>query len=357
MTHASRLAFRILLAGGAVLAAGAAELPPAGPARRPEDTLIKDIVRLEEAFTNKLSGEGLVVGLAGTGDKSARTKKLALRLYQEMGGAFNLGDLDSKNMAAVVVTADLPPFKARGDAIDVTVASTEGASSLKNGILLTTNLVGPGAVPEGMAKPVIAFAQGPVLVGDDRQPNGQTTGHLTVGRVSGGGVVLNPNPGKAQIVRDGRVGLLLRDPDFENAQRVASAIDTELFRDRRDPAVPLARAAGANLIEVEVPEAYREVPVQFISKILELPVTLVKERARVVVNPRTGVVTYSGDVRLSAVQVSFGGDGENALVIEDGGTLSELLSKLDKIATPAKKIEVLNNLHSMGALRAELVVL
>mgnify|MGYP001577196382 CR=1 FL=1 len=349
---------RLALAAALILSGRALGAPPAAPPeppRRPEETLVKDVVRLEEAFTNKLSGEGLVVGLAGTGDKSARTKKLALRLYREMGGTFALGDLDSKNMAAVIVTADLPPFKARGDGVDVTVASTEGAASLKNGILLTTNLVGPGAVPEGMAKPVLAFAQGPVLVGDEKQPGGGSAGHLTVGRVPNGGVILDPNPGHARMVRDGRLGLLLRTPDFANAQRVAQSVNAEF--DRQQQGASLAQAVSASLIEVVLPEASRGDPVAFISRIMELPLVLVKERARVVVNARTGVVTYSGDVRLSAVQVSFGGDGENALMIEEGGTLSELLSKLDKVATPAKKIEILNNLHSMGALRAELVIL
>ena len=328
-----------------------------------ESTLVKDVARLEEAYTNKLSGEGLVVGLAGTGDKSARTKKLALRLYHEMGGTFELGDVDSKNMAAVIVTADLPPFKARGDLLDVTVASTEGAGSLKNGILLTTNLVGPGAVPAGGAKPVLAFAQGPVLVGDDRGTGATPpTGHLTVGRVVNGGVILNANPGHAQMIRDGKLTLLLETPDFANAQRVAQVISAEFERDQKRPASgeappALARASGANRVEIAVPSAYRDEPVEFISRVLELPLSLVKERARVVVNARTGVVTYSGDVRLSAVQVSFGQAGESVLTIEEGGALSDLLTKLDKVATPAKKIEVLNHLHAMGALRAELVIL
>lgn len=329
------------------------------PLAAAETTLVKDVVRLEEAVVNKLAGEGLVVGLAGTGDKSARTKKLALRFYKEMGGTFDLADLDSKNMAAVIVTAELPPFKARGDALDVTVASTEGAASLKNGILLTTNLVGPGAVPEGRAKPVLAFAQGPVLVGDERQAAGATsTGHLTVGRVPNGGLVLDPNPGGAKVVRDGKVGLLLRAPDFANAQRVAEAVNAafERARGKDDPAPP-ARAVSANRIELTVPASYRDAPVDFLSRVLELPLSLVKERARVVVNARTGVVTYTGDVRLSAVQVSFGEKGEAKLMIEEGGSLADLLERLDKIATPAKKIEVLNNLHAMGALRAELVVL
>lgn len=345
------------LAGVLILSGRALGAPPSAPEppRRPEETLVKDVVRLEEAFTNKLSGEGLVVGLAGTGDKSARTKKLALRLYREMGGTFALGDLDSKNMAAVIVTADLPPFKARGDSVDVTVASTEGAGSLKNGILLTTNLVGPGAVPEGTAKPVLAFSQGPVLVGDEKQAGGGTVGHLTVGRVVNGGVILNPNPGHARMVRDGRLGLLLRAPDFANAQRVAQSVNAEFDREQRGAC--LAQAVSANLIEVALPEAYRSDQVSFISRIMELPLVLVKERSRVVVNARTGVVTYSGDVRLSAVQVSFGEKGEASMTIEEGGTLSKLLERLDRFATPARKIEVLTNLHSMGALRAELVIL
>lgn len=329
------------------------------PAWGADETLVKDVVRLEEAFTNKLSGEGLVVGLAGTGDKSARTKKLALRLYKEMGGTFELADLDSKNMAAVIVTADLPPFKARGDALDATVASTEGAGSLKNGILLATNLVGPGAVPEGQVKPVLAFATGSVLVGDEPAAGaGSPKGHLTVGRIPNGGLILNPNPGGARMLRDGKLGLLLRTPDFANAQRVAETVNLAFERSLRegDPK-PLAKAVSANRIEVLVPAGYREAPVDFISRVLELPLSLVKERARVLVNARTGVVTFTGDVRLSAVQVSFGEKGEAGMTIEEGGTLADLLMRLDKFATPAKKLEVLNTLHALGALRAELVIL
>ena len=328
---------------------------PAPPPRAVDQTLVKDVVRLEGAVMNRLSGEGLIVGLAGTGDKSARTKKLALKFYKDMGGTFELADLDSKNMAAVIVTADLPPFLSRGDTLDVTVASTEGAGSLKNGVLLNTVLVGPGSVEPGAAKPVLAYASGRVLVGGADAP------HLTVGRVVDGATILNPNPGRGEIIKDGKLVLLLKTPDFANAQRIAQSVSAEFEREqKRGPSGesdPLARASAANRVEVILPEAYRAAPVDFLSRLLELPLVLVKERARVVINPRTGVVTYTGDVRLSAVQVSFGEKGEIGFMVEEGGTLADLLRKLDQVATPARKIEVLQNLHAMGALRAELVIL
>lgn len=349
---ADRILLALLALPGLLAAAPRDPGPPADPPRVPDQTLLKDVVRLEGAATTKLEGDGLVMGLAGTGDKSARTKKMALLYYKSTGSTFDLADLDSKNMAAVHLTADLPSDKARGDLIDVTVSASEGATSLRNGILISTVLVGPGAVAPGApAKPVLAFAQGPVLVGDGSAP------HLTVGRVVGGGTVLKPNPGRGEIVKDGKVALLLQAPDFANAQRVAQAVNAEFEREARPGAEPLARAAAANRVEVLLPEAYRACPVEFLSRVQELPVSLVKERARVVVNARTGVVTYTGDVRLSAVQVSFGEKGEVTLYIEEGGSLAALLEKLDKVSTPARKLEVLQNLHAMGALRAELVIL
>ncbi len=327
------------------------------------ETLLKDVVRLEGTYTNKLTGVGLVTGLAGTGDKSESTRRLAQQFYKEMGNTFDLKEIDIKNMAAVVVTADLPTSKARGDTVDVTVSSLGGASSLKNGKLLPTNLVGPGSIPAGGVKPVLAFATGSVQVGDEKAQLGGAgpAGHLTVGLVVNGATVVNPNPGGGEVLKDGRIALLLLSPDFANAQRVAQTVNAEFEREQRHAApaktsVPIALATGPNRVEVTIPEAYRQVPADFISRVLELSLSLVKERARVVVNARTGIVTYTADVRLSAVQVSFGGRGEGKLKINEGGTLSDLLDALDQVATPARKLEVLNHLHAMGALRAELVV-
>ena len=340
----------ILLALPALLLGAPAASAPPAPPRSPDQTLVKDVVRLEGNVVNKLEGDGLLVGLAGTGDKSARTKKMALLYYKSQGSTFDLSDLDSKNMAAVHVTADLPPDRAKGDTLDVTVSATEGATSLKNGFLISTVLVGPGVPPPGTAKPVVAFATGPVLTGGGDSP------HLTVGRVLNGATLIVANPGRGEVVKDGRVTLLLQSPDFANAQRVAQAVSAEFERETRG-GESLAKAAAANRVVVTLPEAYRDSPVDFLSRVLELPVVLVKEKARVVVNARTGVVTYTGDVRLSAVQVSFGEKNEITLYIDEGGTLASLLQRLDTFSTPARKLEVLQNLHAMGVLRAELVIL
>lgn len=316
------------------------------------ESRVKDVVRLEDAVRNTLMGEGLVVGLAGTGDKSARTKKLALRLYKEMSGTlFDLADLDSKNIALVHVTAELPPFLARGDRIDVTVSSTEGASSLKGGILVHANLVGPGTAER---KPVIALASGAVVLGAERPAGGRQAGasvHPTVGRIPGGGLVLDPDPGAAQLVRDGRVALSLQSPDFANAQRVAETINAEFAREAGED---LARAVSMSRIEVAVPQAYRDAPAAFVSRVLEIPVTLIQPKAQVRVNPTSGSITVCGDPLLSAAQVYFG-QGVRVSV-PDGCSLSKLLADLNDVTTPEQKIEVLQKLHDAGALRAEWVV-
>ncbi len=323
---------------------------PAPSALAPEETRLKDVVRFRGAETNALMGEGLVVGLAGSGDKSAMTKKMAQRFYKALGSTFDLADFDSKNMAAVLVTAELPPFLAIGDEIDVKVSSTNGASSLKNGTLVSVPLTIPGAGTD-----VIAVAHGPIQVGDEKAPPGATapSGHLTIGRVVNGGKIQVPNPGKGEVVRDGKVALLLRNPDFANAERIAAAVNAEFLREAREP---LALAGAANRVEVEVPEAYRAQPIGFLSRLMELPVTLLKERARVVVNVRTGVVAASGDIRLSASRLSFGETSQGSLLIPEGYTLSDLMQTLGKFATVNQKIEVLNALKALGALQAELVI-
>ncbi len=341
---------RILLPLLAAPLAFAAEPAPVVPAPAPAETRLKDVVRLRGAVKQDLMGEGLVIGLAGTGDKSPLTKKLAQRFYKEMGSSFDLSDFDSKNMAAVVVTADLPPFLSRGDRIDVEVSSTNGASSLKNGRLLSTPLSGPGPDP---AKPILALAQGSVQVGDEKAPPGASapSGHLTVGRVVNGGQVLDPNPGRGEVIQEGRLALLLRNPDFANAQRVAEAVNAEFLHDAQ---TAVARATDANRVEVALPKAYQDAPVGFLSRLMELPVTLLKERARVIVNVRTGVVVATGDVRLSTARVSYGENGA-FLEIPEGEALSKVMQML-KVATVNQKIEVLNALKAAGALQAELVI-
>lgn len=329
-------------AAGTVLAALLLARAPA--ASGAPETLVKDIVRPEEAVTNALTGVGLVVGLAGTGDKSARTKKLALQLYKGMGNVYDMADLDSKNMAAVTVTASLPPFKASGDRIDVKVASSEGATSLRGGVLLTSNLTGPGLAD---VKPVVVFAQGEVIVVEARPGN---AGHGTTGTVPNGGMVLDPNPAGAAIVRDGRIVLILQNPDFANAGRVAQAVNAEFAREAGE----VARAESPSRIVLTPPAPYRDVPAEFLSRVMELPVSLLKERARVSVDRITGVVIATGDVELPPLKgsIASGKDFE----IGSGGSLQELLKALHRVATPAEKVQVLTHLHEIGALRAELVI-
>ena len=253
---------------------------------------IKDLARVEGVDENHLTGIGLVVGLAGTGD--SRSTVFTSQMLANILSAHGLdadGQVRSRNIAAVSVTASLPPFAKAGDKIDLVVSSLGDARSLVGGVLLATSLF----AADGQQ---YALGQGPLVVGGfsaSGRSSSVSRNHLTVGRIPGGGTVLrdleNPIP-QGEPLR-----LVLRDPDFTTAVRISQRIN-DLF-----PAA--AKPVDAQTVECTIPEAFRGQPVDFISQIEQLPV-VPDQAAKIVVDERTGAIVIGGHVAIGRLQSPTG---------------------------------------------------
>jgi flagellar P-ring protein precursor FlgI len=282
--------FSLWLVGCAWLALAAA---PARAAR------IKDITLIEGGRDNQLAGYGLVVGLAGDGDSSSNFSTLHViqNILQRAGVTVSLQDIVSKNVAAVMVTADIGPFLKPGARIDVTVSSMGDAKSLQGGVLLQTPLWGGG----GVDRRAYAVAQGPVAIGGFLGGAGGAGGatvqknHPTVGLISNGAIVELPIA--AQFVHDNALRLLLHNPDFNSAASMADAINA------RWPAI--ATAIDAATVQVSLPAAYRGRDVPFIAALDMIDVTP-DTTARIVINERTGTIVATATVRISEVAIAHG---------------------------------------------------
>ena len=257
---------------------------------------IKDIADIKGVRQNQLVGYGLVVGLEGTGDSDSSlfTIQSLASLLEKMGVTVQTSDIeDVENVAAVVVTADLPAFASLGSRLDVLVSSIGDAENLQGGTLLFT----PLRAADGN---VYAVAQGPVSTGgfavsgnsgDQVQKN-----FPTVGRVVGGALVekeLHSN-----FNQKNELTLALKDPDFTTASRVAQAINRAFYSQ-------LARTENAGSIRVTVPENYRGNTVQFVTMIESLGVTP-DMVSKVVVNERTGTVIMGENVRIATIAIAHG---------------------------------------------------
>ena len=256
--------------------------------------LIRDITSVEGVRDNMLVGYGLVVGLARTGDSQQTyfTVQTLANAMQRMGVLISPGVVEVKNVAAVFITASLPPFARPGSKLDVTVSSVGDAKSLEGGVLLMTALHGP----DGQ---VYAEAQGPLVVGGysvGGAANGKQVNTPTVGIVSNGGIVERDT---SVDLHDFKVvSLLLRNPDFTTARQIADAVNQEFHK-------PIASALDSTRVDISVPEAGEaSVPV-LISHVQNLMLT-VHTPARIVVNERTGTIVLGGDVKLTPVSVIHG---------------------------------------------------
>jgi flagellar P-ring protein precursor FlgI len=275
----------------ALLAAGLFHALAAGV----QASRVKDLALVEGGRDNQLVGYGLVVGLAGDGDSNAAaTLRSVANVLQRYGIAVNANDLKAKNVAAVMLTSEISAFLKPGARIDVNVASMGDAKSLQGGVLLQTPLLGA----DGR---VYAVAQGPVAIGGFLGGAGGAGGstvqknHPTVGNISSGAIVEREVP--ATFVRDNIVRLLLHNPDFTSAARMAEAINA-----RWNGA---ANPTDAATIAVLVPADYRGRDVAFIADLGQIeasPDTL----ARIVINERTGTIVATSTVRLSQVAIAHG---------------------------------------------------
>jgi flagellar P-ring protein precursor FlgI len=259
---------------------------------------IKDITDVAGAHSNQLFGFGLVVGLDGTGSRSTFTQQIAVEMLQRLGTTTQIFSqlpaesvIRSTSISAVMVTAELSPYSRKGSRIDVTVSAIDDTRSLQGGILIFTPL-------RGVDGEVYAVAQGPVSVGGfsiTGQAASVQKNHLNVGRIPAGGIVEKEAIG--EIVKHGKVTLLLKVPDFTTAKNICSVIN------KRYPTCSIPIDAGA--ITIYVPRDKLKEPINFIAEIGQLTISP-DNAARVVINERTGTVVAGEHVTISPVAISHG---------------------------------------------------
>jgi flagellar P-ring protein FlgI len=362
---------QIVLVSAAVLAASAISAQAA--------SRIKDIVNVENVRENQLIGYGLVVGLKGTGDtlrRSPFTQQSLAAMLERLGVNIRSVNLNTENVAAVSVTATLPPFSRKGSRIDVTVSALGDAENLQGGTLLVTPLI-------GLDGQVYAVAQGNVAVSGFNvrgQAESVSRGVTTSGRVGNGAIVereINFDLGAQDTLK-----LSLKNPDFTTATRIASAINQAKGRDSAkvlDPSTVQVAANGNSII-------------QLLTDIEQLPVS-VDQPARVVIDESSGTIVMGADVKVSRVAIAqgnltirvtetpqvsqptaFSRGGETRVVprttvdIDDsssrkmavlnaGVSLQDLVNGLNALGVgPRDMITILQALKAAGALQAELEV-
>ncbi len=259
---------------------------PAGAER------IKDITEIQGERSNPLLGYGLVVGLNGTGDDSTPSRRALANILRRFGLVLDPTDVSSKNIASVIVTADLPPGAHRDTEIDVTVSAIGDASSLQGGVLLMMPLIGAD-------QRVYAVAQGPISIGGfsvTGESSSISKNHVTVGRIPNGATVEKEEV--ATIVENGVITLQLHNPDFTTANRIAKAINA-VFENS-------SHAKDAGAVEVQIPKTVTKGDLSgFIDRIGMLKVE-VDMPALIVINERTGTIVAGEHVGISAVAISHG---------------------------------------------------
>jgi len=340
---------------------------------------LKDIARIREVRPNQLHGVGLVIGLAGSGDGGELAKQLAANMLDTKHVSIDAGDLNADNIAAVIVTAEVPPFLSEGSRLDVLISCVGKATSLTGGTLLQTTLEGADGV-------VYAVAQGPVSTGGfaaSGEAGSVTKNHVTVGLIPGGAIMEKRIPISLRPADD--VFLVLHRPDFATAVRAADAINA-LFPDA-------AIAVHAGTVQVHVPLEYRSAErlALFISQLHEVKV-VPDTRACVVVNERTGTIVAGEHVKLNTVAIAHGNltisikettdtsqpppfspgetrtektteidvqeDRAGLHVVQDAATLAEVVRALNLLGvTPRDMVSIFQALKEAGALQAELKII
>lgn len=343
---------------------------------------IKDIANIRGVRQNQLFGYGLVVGLDGTGDgnKSLFTLQSLTSMLEKMGVTINPNDIKVKNVAAVMITANLPPFARAGSRMDVLVSSIGDAKNLQGGTLLLTPL-------KGADGNVYAVAQGPISTGGFSYGKGTGTGvqknFPTVGRIVGGALIEREIA--SNFNQRESLTLALHAPDFTTATRVAHAINSA-FGDT------LAHAPDAGTINVRVPDLYRGRSVELVALIENLGVTP-DMISKVIINERTGTVIMGENVRISTIAIAHGNlsievnkqdnvsqplpfsrggqtvvtsdrtmqvqEGHNPLfLVESGVSIGEVVRALNALGvSPRDLIAIFQALKAAGALQAELQII
>lgn len=292
-------------------------------------TRIKDIANIQGVRSNQLVGYGLVVGLAGTGDSQqvAFTIQSVASMLQKFGVVVPQADIRLKNVAAVMVTADLPAFVKNGQPIDVTVSSLGDSSSLQGGTLVQTPL-------EAANGRVYAVAQGSVSVGGftagSSGGGGQVAqNHVTAGRIPAGAIVEQDVP--TTLGNGSSLSITLDQPDFTTAARVANAINGHL-----PDGATSAHAVDAGTVQVAITPGVD--PIELIAQLENVSVTP-DEPAKIVINERTGTVVMGGDVTVSACAIAHG-DLTVQIANETEVSQPNPLSNGATVAVPKEKVKV-----------------
>jgi flagellar P-ring protein precursor FlgI len=253
---------------------------------------VKDIAMVAGARDNQLVGYGIVTGIAGDGDKNpVYTLQTIANFLQRFGITVPAATLSSKNVAAVVVTADISAFKKNGSRVDVTISSMGDAKTLQGGVLMQTPLLGADGK-------VYATAQGALSIGGISGGNEGASvqkNHPTTAQIIGGGLVEREIP--TEIAHDNIIELLLREPDFTSSARLALAIN-QVFTNSTE-------SVDSTTVRVRIPEGVQGSVVDFIARVESIEVDA-DTPARIVINERTGTIVATSHIRISSCAVSHG---------------------------------------------------
>ncbi|MFA6302464.1 MAG: flagellar basal body P-ring protein FlgI [Legionella sp.] len=345
---------------------------------------LKSIARLSGLQENPITGYGLVIGLAGTGDsrRNKDTTQAIANMLQTFGVTLHPNEINSRNTATVIITANLPNFVHQGDKIDINVASLGDAKSLLGGTLLVTPL-------KGADNFVYALAQGPISIGGykyDLFGNVIQKNHPTTGIIPSGAVV-EKSLYNDVVDKTGDLHMILNHPDFTTANNVEQAINIEFGANT-------AKARSAQDIEINPPSQDRKHFIHFISQLENIRITP-DSIPTVVINERTGVVVAGANVTLDAVTISQGNlqiaiateyqvsqpsliqnmgkqvrttitpasninvqeANANSIQLAKGASIADLINALSTVHTSTRDIiAILESLQRAGALHAELVI-
>lgn len=334
---------------------------------------IKDIAFVEGDRVNHLSGEGLVFGLSGTGGKSQQTRAMASNYYLRKG--IRVGQVDTKNMSAVMVSGKIPPNARPGETILVTVSVADDATSLRGGTLNQTAL-------RGIDDEIYAIAQGPIIGGGISAQGAAASvqkNHPTVGVCEA--IVERPIP-CGRIVTNGRIRMILRNKSYSTATSIVNALN-RIFPGG-------AWALNSGTVEIRIPSTFANNVTEFISTIGNLRVEP-DSVARVVINQKTGSIVIGHNVKIAPVLLASeniviattespvasqpnplaGGDtvvlprtgidlfesGGRYNMIPGGMTVGDLATALNSLAvSPNTLITIMTTLRNQGALKAELII-
>ncbi len=343
---------------------------------------IKDLASVEGVRENQLVGYGLVVGLNGTGDtlnNSPFTKQSLTSMLERLGVNTRGTNLRTANVAAVMVTANLPPFSTQGTRIDVTVSALGDSKSLQGGTLLVTPLLGADGEVYAVGQGAVAIS-GFSAEGDAAKV---TRGVPTVGRIANGAVIER----EIEFALKGQTALrlALRNPDFTTAKRIAGAINDFLGSNSAEPTDP-------STVAIQMPANYRGNMIKLLTEI-ELLRVEPDQRARIVIDERSGIIVMGKDVHVSTVAIAQGnltvsisespqvsqpgpfsngttaivprtnitvdaGEGKKLGIVKEGITLKELVDGLNALGIgPRDMISILQAIKAAGALQADIEVM